>query len=523
MKSLRVKNLRSIGDSGHVAIKPITLLIGRNGSGKSSFLRLLPLLRQSAESRTRGPLLWFGEYIDFGSFANTVRTNIEKKEIALELSFDIVLDGRISRSISRGVKIESTILITFRSDTKDEKTYISALILKLNSDVITLDMDTSGEITHFKVNDTLFEMNAFPGKLYTSNTLIPNIIFTNDIDKTRQFGRMRFLNPYHFYDIFPFTHPFFALFNDKSRLLFSRKVSDTTIKNFFSSIRYTDKGEFLKQLKQIKIGGKVFQENISHLDSLTPEITEIRNVHLGILAPIFFQILDEYMSRTAHQIHYIGPVRATAQRFYRIQELAVDRIDYKGQNLAEFLRSLTETERAKFKRWTSENLSFDVFTRKQGEHIELKLIETGSKSEYNLADTGFGFSQVLPIAAQLWSIIERFKIPESHIPILFSIEQPELHLHPNYQARVADMMIAAVNKARESKLDARLIIETHSETIVNRIGNQISSGKIAKDDVNVVLFEKAYPDQETIVRTSYFDENGYLVNWPYGFFDPEQG
>lgn len=49
--------------------------MGINSSGKSTFLRTFPLLRQSVERKTRGPILWSGHYIDFGTFETSIYSN----------------------------------------------------------------------------------------------------------------------------------------------------------------------------------------------------------------------------------------------------------------------------------------------------------------------------------------------------------------------------------------------------------------------------------------------------------------
>lgn len=45
MEKIQIKNFRSIKDSGAIEIKPITVLLGKNSCGKSSFLRISPLLK----------------------------------------------------------------------------------------------------------------------------------------------------------------------------------------------------------------------------------------------------------------------------------------------------------------------------------------------------------------------------------------------------------------------------------------------------------------------------------------------
>lgn len=106
-------------------------------------------------------------------------------------------------------------------------------------------------------------------------------------------------------------------------------------------------------------------------------------------------------------------------------------------------------------------------------------------------------------------------------PLIFAIEQPELHLHPGLQAKLADVFIAAVELARENKIDLRLIIETHSEVIINRIGHRIANKELNSKDVNVVLFEKEPAALSTKVSFSDYDEDGFLTNWPIGFLEPD--
>ena len=77
LKSIGIKNFRSlkntcIGEKEVVDLKPLTMLLGKNSSGKSSFLRLFPLLKQSVSARTRGVLSFFGDEVDFGDFDTTV-------------------------------------------------------------------------------------------------------------------------------------------------------------------------------------------------------------------------------------------------------------------------------------------------------------------------------------------------------------------------------------------------------------------------------------------------------------------
>ena len=85
MDNIRIQNYRCFDDTGTISIKPITVLVGANSSGKSSFLKFFGLIKQSVSSFVRGFFLWLGPLIDFQDFENVVK-NPDK---SLELDFDI--------------------------------------------------------------------------------------------------------------------------------------------------------------------------------------------------------------------------------------------------------------------------------------------------------------------------------------------------------------------------------------------------------------------------------------------------
>lgn len=159
------------------------------------------------------------------------------------------------------------------------------------------------------------------------------------------------------------------------------------------------------------------------------------------------------------------------------------------------------------------------------------MIEAGV--EFNIVDTGYGVSQILPVLAQIWWARERTVTPNldrtslnptiSSVPTILAIEQPELHLHPAHQALLADAFVGGTNtsKSEAGNRPVHFLIETHSETLINRLGELVAGGQLAANDVHIVIFEpeEAHEDQ-SIVRISQFSDDGTLKNWPFGFFQP---
>ena len=94
------------------------------------------------------------------------------------------------------------------------------------------------------------------------------------------------------------------------------------------------------------------------------------------------------------------------------------------------------------------------------------------------------------------------------------LEQPELHLHPEMQLRLADFLLACARSGRQ------IIVETHSEHLVNRLRLHV-----AQDETNATrdLVQLLFAEQEngvTSYRASQINPLGGLSeDWPRGFLD----
>ena len=142
-----------------------------------------------------------------------------------------------------------------------------------------------------------------------------------------------------------------------------------------------------------------------------------------------------------------------------------------------------------------------------------------------MSDTCFGYSQILPIITQIWDLStsqQPCNSPTKQAPLVIAIEQPELHLHPALQAKLAKAFIASIKLAESNGYQLQMLIETHSETIINFFGQAIAAKKLSNKDVSVVLFDRDRGTKHTKVRTSGYDSDGYLTNWPVGFFAPKE-
>jgi len=124
---------------------------------------------------------------------------------------------------------------------------------------------------------------------------------------------------------------------------------------------------------------------------------------------------------------------------------------------------------------------------------------------------GVGASQLLPV------IVLVLGAPQGSIVLL---EQPELHLHPKVQSRLADFFATA-------RPDVRLIIETHSEYLVTRLRLRVAEGCLPPDDVTFLfasLRRQGKAEESTLpVYTEFrrlrLTDLGDFSTWPDDFFD----
>lgn len=105
LDQIRVKNFRSIEDQT-VSLKPLTIIVGANSSGKSSLLKALLLLAQAQrESKTSGEVPLNGAWVRLEQFKSVINRGDDSKKLAIELGFQRDVNARrATRSSSEMVR-----------------------------------------------------------------------------------------------------------------------------------------------------------------------------------------------------------------------------------------------------------------------------------------------------------------------------------------------------------------------------------------------------------------------------------
>lgn len=118
-------------------------------------------------------------------------------------------------------------------------------------------------------------------------------------------------------------------------------------------------------------------------------------------------------------------------------------------------------------------------------------------------NVGYGISYSLSIVVALLS---------AKPGALLLIENPEAHLHPRGQSKLAELI------ALVAQSGVQVLVETHSDHLFNGILKAVAQNKIGREDVKVYFFE--LDDANMSVHAEIeFSEKGRILNPRKGFFD----
>ncbi|MDB9317984.1 AAA family ATPase [Nodularia spumigena] len=233
------------------------------------------------------------------------------------------------------------------------------------------------------------------------------------------------------------------------------------------------------------------------------------------------------LSLFTDKFHYLKAERITPRNYFEMSDFQVkqhNQIGSQGEFTAHFL-AINE-----FKKITHHQLSHpSLNSDKLGTQVEAWLgeISPGTRidiemhsamdlvnlqysyednNSYRSTNVGFGITYILPIIVAMLSATS---------DTLILLENPEAHLHPQGQSKIGELIALAAN------CGIQIIVETHSDHVLNGIRKAVRHQKLNADKVQIYYFErylqKGQPITEIITPRIYPD--GGIDKWPDGFFD----
>lgn len=488
MNSFRLFNIKSFRDSGDINLKPITILVGQNSSGKSSLLRFPAVFAQTANYPDKNPpLSFFGDLLDFGNFEDIVfgKNITNQNEIAFSITYTIDIAGRIitrylaqSGKPFRAMNKKVTILVYLKR--KENSLKVKSVSLDIEGrKLCTLELD---EKKH------CYSLGIF--LLFENGNLC-------DIDEHIEFSEKEI----QFEKFFP---------------VFEREVFEPIIK----SLGYTKK-DFPKGYYSIMSYVQGFSSTNPLPGKKGKQVAQVFSA-FSYVTDIMTLMYRCFMSESKNKIAYIGPFRQNPSRIYRYSESLKAHVGTKGENIGDILVGGFKESRPVFdnvSKWLKDHFGYELKLNDLGNNYFQIMLRDESGIESNIIDVGFGVSQVLPIVLEicLMASQKNHSSPIAKNNSIVLIEQPELHLHPAAQTSLADLFAMCVEK----NPDARLVIETHSEHLISKLQVLIADNEcpLTKEMVQILYVDKQDDGTATIQEMKINDNGKFLNTWPSGFFD----
>jgi predicted ATPase len=467
IRNISLSNFKGFQSLNNMEIKPVTVLCGTNSSGKSSILQSILLLKQTLESQMPNQLLLLnGRLVHLGPFEEVIFDKESERRMGFELGFS--LDER-----------------DFGSPWMSERLPLGYLVREMAQ----IPENASVEF-RFRAEIKTSKSSAGEAQLRSLQVEVLEFSFKPTTDKKTQEPETKYTLEHKS--------------EDKYRL---------SVKNLRS--RNGKRKDHELEIRLI----------FSNLAAARPRFDEeIKERPYEQIQPLF--LMEEILKSTFASYTYIGPLREHPRSRYTYDDEVIE-IGTKGENapyiyLAERDKPLRnhffyDESSDSFKKrdfiylrqavaeWLDQ-MGIAGFSPTQSRDIIYVNLDPGPgrKQQVSIAGVGFGVSQIFPI------ILEGLRMPTRATLLL---EQPEIHLHPNLQMRLADYFVSLALS------DKNVIVETHSDHIVNRLVRRIledPTGNLAKA---VGIYFVSNSSTGSGFQPIDVDPLKGIVNWPEGFFD----
>lgn len=516
LKEIELRNIRVFDDKGiRLRLPTLSVICGTNNSGKSTILKSLLLLRQSQGFRESsgaipGRLRFVGSQVDLGNYTSFVHSSDIQQDIVIGISVAGSMPANAAQFLHN---------LTNNEPPNAEKNEI---------------VDDLPDVEYMVRARFTFTARAYTPHRIEASELMHEEVFLSGASLPQ--GILKKAE----YEIIIDDQVLLSWWvemvidEEEDELSYDLYIP----KKYFEDIgglRYlkleeTKYDSILKATTLLEglLPGPIV--SIVNFDSEDDSSNKDDKEEFGVfpLPPHISSPIDALKNSMRH-IHYLGPLRTAAKRFYITNSDITPGLDPSGEFLPYILRdrasSLVSNVRPKQNEVREEKLivalntwlyylrvgdvpqenpvsEISISTTKDI-LVEFQVMTVDGSTAYALADSGVGYSQVLPI-------LIRGLLAGKNCTVI--VEQPELHLNPALQVRLAEFFVAM------ARAEKQMIIETHSEHIVNTIRvltAEDEEGSIV-DEIGIFFIDTSIG--KPIIHELSLQPDGTVPEWPKHFF-----
>jgi len=546
IKSFEVWNFKSIEYSGKIKFPKIAILIGHNSSGKSSIVQALLLMKQTFEAEEPSiPLVLNGPHIQLGEFADFIHEKKISRPFAIKFIFEeyekppyecevcqkgYKLKGWFLKHVKEAhpkyweskqfdiieekyhQPVSSSLKFQYAYDPETKAIILKEIELEKPRPVKGLNIDIL-KIEHLRKHTIRIKAITKNGtNIYTKSLKLPQK--TEHFDHNSMADLIKYITNRAYY------------LPSHSKVFEQISLTEKDFGNVFD-FEYPEKIDFR--------GHPFHWYNPIQLPrSLNEEQKIALAIESGLYTLSYFlegRIQD--IERFLQGMQHVGPLRNWPERIYFGTGGKPTSVGVRGEFTQEIFWIDKKVGHEKLikdiNNWLARlklNIELEVFSLGVGEIYQLKVKE--NDLSVNIADVGFGLSQILPIITECINyslgvsskhkeirnrLYNPFDFEEREVNNILITEQPEIHLNPRIQAELGDFFIHI------AKPEKSLLIETHSEHIVSRIQRRVSDGTLKPEDV-IIYFISKHGTKSKIDEISISDK-GQFSYWPEGFFQDD--
>jgi energy-coupling factor transporter ATP-binding protein EcfA2 len=504
MNSLSLTSFRKFSRLEQIKYKGITFLVGRNNSGKSTFVKALLLITDFLKSDNLRTYDYLKNQLD--------GTNISNHGLAARISEVEEDNNEQGKSYTIETELNNIkIFVSYGGGKEDTIATIMSIIFQ--------DPNTNLSVFLFPSMNSVY---------FSKNKVKASTIRNKSMDTASLQIRI-----------------------DELKTYLSKKQPSKTSKEYIEANTELNKlNEKLKLLNENVIEPDVpdytvyqeYKPNLSLQDSIADAIGEIKSKYLGfytkvqqgLAAPKEFEdlkafvqsnpvliekfISDVYLNISNFNQYYIGANLTKPKRLFLIQDID-NPFSQTLREFSEFKIIAGEPEYEFVKRWLKKfeiGEDFKILFY-AGEAMELT-INTGTH-HINLANMGMGSTQAALLIYKVACIIRqnnilKKSIQSNHVNPQVIIEEPERNLHPQLQSYLTDFLYEA-----HTEFGIDFVVETHSEYIVRKSQVIVAANKLVEEEnpFSIIYFPSVSHEQPFHIG---YNQDGTLdKNFGKGFFD----